>query len=174
MATVALPLRSPQEILARPERYRKLGMLVWEDGKEHPLPQDFADMQGWRELAQKVDRVYASVADKASTMVFCDNYGLAGAINYYGRQGIQAVSFNADYINWIPLDKPIHNLILVKESEDDDPNLEELKPIFERVTKMGEISNPFAREKGARIYLLEGAKVPFEKALEERRKKEME
>lgn len=174
VATVALPLRSPQEILDHPERYRELGMLIWEDGKEHPLPQDFADMQGWRELALKVDRVYASLADKAGTMVFCDNYGMAGAINYYGREGIRAVSFNADYINWIPLDKPIHNLILVKEREDDDPNREELKPIFERVRKMGEITNPFAREKGAGIYLLEGAKVPFEKALAERRKQEME
>lgn len=174
VATVSLPLRSPQEILAKPERYQKLGMLIWEDGKEHTLPQDFADMQGWRELAQKVDRVYARIADKEGTLVFCDNYGMAGAINYYTQQGIRAVSFNADYINWIPLDKPIHNLILVKEAEDDDPNREELRPIFERVRKMGEITNPFAREKGAGIYLLEGAKIPFEKALAERRKQEME
>ncbi|KKX47100.1 hypothetical protein L950_0228290 [Sphingobacterium sp. IITKGP-BTPF85] len=28
-------------------------MLTWEDGKEHQLPQDFADMLGWKELAKK-------------------------------------------------------------------------------------------------------------------------
>jgi len=166
VARVVLPMRSPAEIIKHPEMYQNLGLLRWEDGEDHPLPQDFADMQGWKELAQKVDRAYAKLSDQ-HTLVLCDNYGQAGAINFYSKLGIQAVSMNADYINWIPLDKPIVNLILVQEADDDDPNREDEKPIFERVYRVGEIKNPYAREKGAKIYVLEGAKVPIAPILRE-------
>ena len=57
-------------------------MLRWEDGKEYPLPQDFADMLGWKELAAKVDKAYLEFNDPAHTLVLCDNYGQAGAINF--------------------------------------------------------------------------------------------
>ncbi|OMP13691.1 hypothetical protein COLO4_01141 [Corchorus olitorius] len=46
----------------KPDPYRKFGLLRWEDGNEHSLPQDFADMQGWRELARKVDQEYAGLS----------------------------------------------------------------------------------------------------------------
>ena len=52
---VAFPNKTPLEIAQHPERYKKLGLLRWEDGQDHQLPQDFADMLGWRELAAKVD-----------------------------------------------------------------------------------------------------------------------
>jgi 4-amino-4-deoxy-L-arabinose transferase-like glycosyltransferase len=37
--------------------------LRWEDHKQHPLPQDFADMLGWREMAEKTAKVYHSLPD---------------------------------------------------------------------------------------------------------------
>jgi hypothetical protein len=77
----------------------------WEDGKEYLLEQDFADMLGWRELANKVDSIYNTIPDKSSLIVFCDNYGQAGAINFYKKaKAINAMAFNADYIigtRWI-------------------------------------------------------------------------
>src|SRR5205814_8630643 len=97
---------------------KKFGLLRWEDGRDHELPQDFADMLGWRELDAKVDSVYARLPDKNSTLVLCDNYGQAGAINYYTSQNIKAVSFNADYIDWFDLSKRNKNLIRVKEADD--------------------------------------------------------
>ncbi len=36
----------------------KLGLLKWEDQKQHPLQQDFADMLGWEELAQKSENIF--------------------------------------------------------------------------------------------------------------------
>ncbi len=44
-------------------------MLTWEDGKEHPLPQDFADMLGWQELARKVDSLYDQIPRSENTLV---------------------------------------------------------------------------------------------------------
>lgn len=156
---LAFPLHSPAFFVAHPEPYKSLGLLRWEDGKDHPLPQDFADMIGWKELAHKTDSVYNSLPDKKATLVLCDNYGQAGAINYYSSvKGMQAVSFNADYINWMPLQQPIKDVIQVKDYTDEDSTRTREKSLFEKVTLVGRIENEYAREHGTRIYLLQGAK----------------
>jgi len=124
------------------------------------MPQDFADMTGWRELANTVDSAYSKIPKNEITLVLSDNYGQAGAVNYYSKyKNINAVSFNADYIYWIRLDKPIKNVILIKDADDDDPLRIKEKPYFESVTYVGKIKNPYSREKGTSIYLLKGAKV---------------
>jgi hypothetical protein len=165
---VAFPIQSPEQIQKSSQRYKAFGLLRWEDGKDHTLPQDFADMVGWSELAREVDSTYNMIADKEHTLVLCDNYGQAGAINYYSRfKNIRAVSFNADYINWIPLDKEIRNIILVQEANDDDPARTKERPWFEKIELAGEINNPYAREEGTKIYLLQGAKININKIIEE-------
>ena len=118
---IAFPIYPPAEIVARHDLYLKYGMLRWEDGKDHDLPQDFADMLGWKELARKVDAVYGQVKDKKNTLVICDNYGLAGAINYYSKyKDIAAVSFNADYRYWFNLQADITTVISVKTAHNED------------------------------------------------------
>lgn len=157
---VAFPIKSPSEIAENAKPYQKLGLLRWEDGKDHELPQDFADMLGWKELAQKVDAEYAKIQDKNHTLVLCDNYGQAGAINYYSKfKDIQAVTMNADYINWVPLDEEIKHIILVQNADDDDPERNKEKPLFQTIHRTGRIESPYARERGASIYVLLDAKV---------------
>ncbi len=163
---IAFPNRTPQEIRQHAQQYKDFGLLRWEDGKEHDLPQDFADMQGWKELAQKVDLAMASIPDKEHTLLLCDNYGQAGAINYYSAiKNIGAVSMNADYINWFRLDKEIRNVILVQEASDNDPERNREKPMFETIERVGEITNPYAREKGTSIYVLKNAKTDINEIL---------
>jgi hypothetical protein len=156
---IAFPNHSPQEIMQHPQKYKDFGLLRWEDGKDHDLPQDFADMQGWKELTQKVDSAFNQISDPNHTLIYCDNYGQAGAINYYSKiKGIGAVSLNADYINWFRLDKEIRNVIRVKEINDNGKELVVSKPYFDSVKRFGEITNEFAREKGTSIYVLKNAK----------------
>ncbi len=50
---VVYPIYSPSEIRQDAKTFEKLGLLRWEDGKNHNLPQDFADMLGWHEMADK-------------------------------------------------------------------------------------------------------------------------
>ncbi len=52
------------------------------------LPQFYADMFGWENLAKTVSDVYASLPDeeKSKTVVFTRNYGEAGAVEYYGKK----------------------------------------------------------------------------------------
>ena len=156
---VAMPNKSPEQISANIEPYRKFGMLRWEDGKEHHLPQDFADMLGWRELAYKVDSVYNTLPDKKSILVLCDNYGEAGAINYYSINNLKAVSFNADYVNWFPLGMNIKHAILVKDSYDNDPEMKEERALCDTLYKSGSITNPDALESGTSIIVMKNIKV---------------
>jgi len=172
---LAFPIKSPGQIKSNNGIYRKVGLLRWEDGKDHDLPQDFADMTGWSELAEKVDVIYSQLADQENTLVLCDNYGEAGAINYYSKfKTINAVSMNADYINWIPLNKPINNIVLVQEASDDDPQRNRERPWFEKIEMRGMIEDPYSRERGTKIYLLRAAKVDINavliKAIEEHKK----
>lgn len=155
------PNKAPEEILRQEEKYKNLGLLTWEDGQDHALPQDFADMLGWRELAQKTDSVYAQLENPDQTLIICDNYGQAGAINYYkNNKQLTAVSFNADYINWFHLDKKIKHVVLVKETaEDDDKRRKKEKPFFDTVYLAATRINRFAREQEIDIYVLKEARI---------------
>ncbi|WP_421945151.1 glycosyltransferase family 39 protein [Pedobacter sp.] len=155
-----MPVYSPKEIVRNHNRFERVGALRWEDGKNRDLPQDYADMQGWKELAAIVDSAYGKVKDKAAVVVRTDNYGQAGAINYYSKfKNINAVSYNADYLYWFKMDKPIKDLILIREAGESDPERKKEKPFFDKIIKIGELKNNLAREKGTTVFLLEGAKI---------------
>ena len=166
MYNLVFPNKSPEYIVNHSEEYKKLGMLRWEDGKDHELPQDFADMLGWKELAHKTDSAYALFPNSEKTLVLCDNYGQAGAINYYTKKGIKAVSFNADYVNWFNLDVNYKNLIRVKEHEENSNEFKETSPYFESSSISGEITNKHAREYKTTIFVFTGAKININKRIE--------
>lgn len=172
MYNLVFPNKSPEYIVKNSEKYKKLGMLRWEDGKDHDLPQDFADMLGWKELARKTDSVYALIPNTKQTIVLCDNYGQAGAINYYSKKGIKAVSFNADYLNWINLDIRYKNLIRIKNYEEHTTELQETGAFFQTSTIAGEITNKYAREYKTRIYVFTNAKININKRIEDEIKEE--
>ncbi|APU69524.1 ArnT family glycosyltransferase [Christiangramia flava] len=165
MYHIAFPNKSPQYIVEHSEKYKKLGLLRWEDGQDHSLPQDYADMLGWKELAKKVDSVYRHMPDRRPTLILCDNYGQAGAINYYTENDLQAVSFNADYINWFDLEKPYKNLIRIKNYEEKNAEFKETSPYFEHAVLADSITNPYAREYRTLIFAFEGAKIDMNRRL---------
>ena len=147
----------PEYFIEHNQTYQKLGLLRWEDGKDHSLPQDYADMLGWKELALKVDTIYSKLPNKANTLIICDNYGQAGAINYYTQ--LKAVSFNADYIDWFDLTKNYQNLIRVKELSDPDTELKETSPFFVNSRVAGSITNKYSREFGTLIFAFVGSNI---------------
>jgi len=157
--SIGFPNRSPEYIIQHSKIYQKYGLLRWEDGKNHILPQDYADMLGWKELAHKVDSIYKNLPNKDNTLVLCDNYGQAGAINFYTTQKIQSVSFNADYVNWFDLTKHYHNLIRVKEEYEKKNELQKTSPYFQTSIVADSIKNPYAREFGTTIFVFIGAKI---------------
>ena len=153
---IIYPLLSPAQMMRFGQRplYQKLGINRWEDGRVHPLPQDFADMQGWQELADKTYQAYQALPDstRAGTLLKCGNYGQAGAINYYNRRRAlpTAHSINGSYLYWFaprPA-RPYHHLLLVGQEDS-----VALAPHFRSFRKVGEVTNPYAQEQGTSIYL---------------------
>jgi len=163
---IVFRIESPTEIIKRNNVYKKIGLLRWEDGKDHSLPQDFADMLGWKELAAKVELAYNGMPKDTRTVILCDNYGQAGAINYYaGNKAIRAVSFNADYINWFEFEKPADNVIRVKVFADSKDEFAKTSPYFQKSVVADSVNNPMAREYKTTIFVFTGSKTDVNKRL---------
>ena len=146
--------------------YKDFGLLRWEDGRDHALPQDFADMLGWKALAKTVDSINCILPKGEHTLILCDSYGQAGAINYYAKSvARKAVSFNADYINWFDLTVKIDNLIRVKEFEDSKEEMSITKPFFDTAFVAGSVDNALAREFGTTIFVFTGARIDINQRL---------
>ncbi len=163
---IVFSVKTPSYYIENKNKFKGLGLLRWEDGQDHSLPQDFADMLGWKELAHKVDIVYRNLPNKGETLILCDNYGQAGAINYYTEnKNIKAVSFNADYINWFNLDNKIQNFIRVKEFEGSKDELDETSPFFETAFVADSITNSLAREYRTTIFVFSRPKIDINQRL---------
>jgi 4-amino-4-deoxy-L-arabinose transferase-like glycosyltransferase len=173
MYNVAFPNKTPAYIIAHANQYKKLGLLRWEDGKDHLLPQDYADMLGWKELAAKTDAIYEKLQNREHTLILCDNYGEAGAINYYTKnKNIKAVSFSADYIKWFNLDSKIDNFIRVKESEESREEWAKTKPFFAVAFIADSVTNLMAREYGTTIFVFSKPKIDVNARLQKEIEKE--
>jgi 4-amino-4-deoxy-L-arabinose transferase-like glycosyltransferase len=164
---ISLPVLVPGKLAAfyQATHANGKGILRWEDQRDHPLPQDFADMLGWEEMAQKVALAYHSMDSvrKTDAIIFCDNYGMAGAVNYYRKKYHlpEAYSDNASFLYWIPDSVQYRNLVLVTD-DSDEMNHSFIKE-FTSVKLWDRVNSPYAREHGDLIILLEGASDKFRK-----------
>lgn len=178
--TISLPFLPPTQLAeyyAHHATVKKTGALRWEDQQDHPLPQDFADMLGWKEMARKVAKAYASLdsAEKKQTFLFCDNYGEAGAVNYYGRKyGLPpAYSDNASFLYWMPgsgFDSSKNILLLVTDDEDEMQHA--FIHEFQSAVCTDSIIEPLAREHGSLIILFKGPSKRFRAAFREKIEKD--
>ncbi len=173
---VLLPYQSPQTLEKTYIKMNvaKMGLLNWEDGKAHALPQDFADMLGWKEMALKVASAYNTLdsADKKHTIIFCDNYGQAGAVNYYQKAFHipKPYSLNASFIYWIPDSLSVNNIVLLTE---DKKELEHsfIKD-FQSAVVTDSVTNHYAKEQGDLIIILKGANQHFNRWFKEKIERE--
>lgn len=165
-----LPIRTPEEYFAAAKAGERMSAHKWEDGKQRPMSQDFANMLGWQELAHNVDSIYSTIPNKTTLMILCDSYGQAGAINYYSKiKGLKADAFNTDYEKWVNLNREITTVIRIKEFENRESN-RDLK-LFNTVKSVAEIKNPYARKNGTQIMVLAKPKLNLSKLLREERAK---
>jgi len=77
-----------------------------ESKAESDLPQFYADMHGWHDLASAVNKVHRSLTDdeRARCVILAQNYGQASAITFLGRPlGLPAaISGHNSYYLWGP------------------------------------------------------------------------
>jgi hypothetical protein len=144
---------------------------TWEDHKQHPLTQDYADMLGWDEMTAKVAQAWRSLTPEQQkhTQIFADNYGEAGAVHLLGKQYHlpEVISLASSFALWAPDNLNGQFIIYVDDKGGD--NIKSFQSQLESYRKIGEVSNPLAREKGTAIFLL----VRPKPGLNERYKKDL-
>jgi len=158
-----LPLVMP---MARPEtlaHYYHVAKLdggkgfKWEDLKYHPLPQDYGDMIGWKEMALKAGKVYNSLprSIRDSTLIFTPDYCTAGALNYYRKEaGLPEVySTNASFLFWMPDSFPYRHCLRV-DRDMPEPG-EAVFRQFGKMTLEDSLVVPYFRESGMKYFLFE-------------------
>ena len=126
-----------------------------------PLPQLYADMFGWPEMTAVVARAYNSlpIDERARCGIFGQNYGQAGAIDFFGRRyGLpKALSAHQNYFLWGPRGYTGDCLIVM------DDDRETLETIFEDVREVGVVRHPLAMpyENDQPVHLCRRPKVPL-------------
>ncbi len=127
-------------------------LVRWEDGRMHPLPQDYADMLGWDELGSIMIKACDTIQDKNRLMIYCENYGQAGAVDLCGRcHGLpESVSFSDAYRLWIPdtISRKKDIFMYVNDELGGD-----VDSLFANIIVAGRIKNPYAREFGTTVYM---------------------
>ncbi len=161
---VGIPIYKEKEMVAYFERLEKnYGLEIgrrFEDGTVHSLPQDYADQLGWEELTKITYKAYNKIPDKSKALIYCENYGQAGAISVIGKKyGLpEPVSFHESFLYWAPkkFDPDIEYFIYINDELGED-----ILSIFEKIETIGSITNSNAREFGTTVYLCTKPKGSF-------------
>ena len=106
------------------------------------LPQYYADELPWQEQVAAIARVYHSLTpeEQAKTAIFCDNYGQAAAVDFFGpRYGLpKAVSGHQNYFLWGSHGYTGEIVILVGQAESD------VRQEFDSVEVAATLNIPYA------------------------------
>src|SRR5438874_932796 len=142
LAPTVSPVLSPERFLAY---QKKLGLEPpkAENQPTGPLPQYFADEFGWREMAEETARVYKSLSpeEQARTAIFANNYGEAGAIDFFGpRLGLpKSICNHQSYWLWGPRDYDGSIVIVLGSDGAGD------REHFRSVEPAGRVEHPYSR-----------------------------
>jgi hypothetical protein len=118
------------------------------------LPQLFADQFGWEEMVRSVARAYSGLSpeDQRRAGIFCQNYGEAGAVDFFGpRYGLPpAISGHQNYYLWGPREFTGEIVLVLDDSDEDE------REQFQTVEDLGRIDiSPWAMpwERRLHVYL---------------------
>jgi hypothetical protein len=142
LAPTLSPILSPEQYLAY---QKKLGFEPpkAENQATGPLPQYFADEFGWREMAEETARIYKSLSpeERARTAIFANNFGEAGAIDFFGPGlGLpKAICNHQTYWLWGPRDYDGSTVIVLGSDGTGD------REHFQSVEVAGHVEHPYSR-----------------------------
>jgi hypothetical protein len=125
------------------------------------LPQLYADMFGWENMATQIAHVYRALpqSEQASCAILGGNYGEAGAIDHFGPalDLPAAISGHNSYYFWGPRGYTGSCVILFGERAD------ELKDLFGDAQLVGTITDPHAAvaERNVHVYVCRKPRAPL-------------
>lgn len=156
---IAIPVLPPEQYV-RYTQALHIEQPRLENHKLGPLPQLFADQFGWEEMAAEVGRIYNALPPdvRAQTAIFGQNYGEAGAIDFFGpKYGLPpALSGHQNYFLWGPRGYSGQSMIVM----DDRPEV--LQKIFTHVERAGYVTHPYSMPyRHFELYYCTGLKMPL-------------
>jgi hypothetical protein len=167
-ALMSLPMSKP---LLSPQNYlkyeRKLGISPPREEVGHggTLPQHYADMFGWEELVATLSDVYQQLPeeDRESCLIWVQNYGEAGAIEFWQAQYEvpRVVCPHNNYWLWAPRDVTANTWIIL------GGNLEDVQAVFETAEQVGSFEHPWVldSQNNNPIYVGRNPKISLEQIL---------
>jgi hypothetical protein len=160
-APTILPVLSVPDFLAYEH---KLGIEQpkFEHQKEGVLPQLYADMFGWDEMAQRVGAYYRTLSpdDQRKTAIYANNYGDGGAIDFFGpRYGLpKSIGGHQSYWLWGPRNYTGESVIVLGEAHENN-----MKANCASYTIVGNAETPLSRpDEWLPIYHCRGLKINFQ------------
>ena len=160
LAPFALPVLPPDQFIGY---MSALGVRppAEERSSQGELPQHYADMFGWDEMAEKVAAAYGKLLpeERAHCIIFGQNYGEAGAIDVLGRKrGLpRASSGHNSYWLWGPSDpNATVAIILGGDLEDNQAVFESLEQVD---TIRCDLCMPY--ERNLPVYIGRKPKIPL-------------
>jgi dolichyl-phosphate-mannose-protein mannosyltransferase len=117
------------------------------------LPQHYADEFGWEEMVAKTARIYHGLTpeEQAKTAIFANNYGEAGAIDFFGpNYGLpKAISGHQTYFYWGPRNYTGEIMIILGSSDPDND-----RKFFKDVQVAADLNNAYSVPSERRAILL--------------------
>jgi len=157
LAPIAMPVLSVDQYL---DYQDKLPFKVPRNEHSHmgaALPQHYADQFGWHEIVSEVAIAWNKIppAERPDCAIFAQDYGQAGAIDWYGPSyGLPpSLSGHQTWFLWGPRGYSGNCLIVLDDSR------ERLETLFQQVEFVGRSpDNPYALEKDIPVFLCHGSK----------------
>lgn len=141
LAPMALPLLPVETFISYSQKLH-LGPPPTETHRLGRLPQLYADMHGWPEMASTVAEIYKKIPplERGRCAVFAQNYGQAAAIDFFGREYSlpYAISGHQNYFFWGPRKYTGECVIVL------DDDRETLEGFFEEVEQVAVVSHPYS------------------------------
>jgi MFS family permease len=157
LAPYSVPILSPERLIDYQARLHLQGAGAFENQRNGPLPQWFADEFGWEPMVQQVARVYHSLTpeEQQRTAIFSNGWGEAAAVDFFGpKYGLpNAISRQNQYWLWGPRNYTGEIMIVLRTDGSGD------RRNFESVEDMGAVEHPYSRrDEWFHIFLCRGLK----------------
>ena len=159
LAPIVIPILSPEHFLAYAKTLPfKLPVNEYSHMRA-ALPQWYADQFGWKEIADEAEVAWNQLTPEErqdeNCGIFAQDYGQAGAIDFFGRRhGLPpSLSAHQTWYLWGPRGYSGNCLIVLGDRR------ERLQELFEHVDYVGtSADNPWALERQISVYICRGSK----------------
>jgi hypothetical protein len=157
MMPITVPILTPEHFLAYTKTLPFKLPVSEHSHARAPLPQWYSDQFGWKEIADETEVAWNRIPSKerADCGIFAQDYGQAGAIDFFGRAHGMAGAMSGDrtYFLWGPRGYSGNCMIVL------DDRQEILQHYWEHIEYIGTSApDPYALEQQIPVFLCKGKK----------------